>query len=200
MVASDTLEELRSVDATMHYLADDVPAGGDRWLQFWINDASRTNMVSAPHGVTMRDARPIADRLDLDREGFRLVPHRSAVRDYRDPADVAKHQPRELEELVKEITGAAKVFGIGPMLRFGDHSPENEGRFNSKPAHFVHADFVDESIHWFFDRWPDVRSRIILASPVTMSGAPSRRRRRIFRWRYVTRGASRPAIRSMRYR
>lgn len=148
---------LERVETTMNYLANAAPADGSRWLQYWINDASRTNMVSGPHDVVVRDARPIADHLDLDREGFRLVPHKSQVQNWRDPEHVAKYQPRELEDLVKEVTGAVKAFGIGPMLRFGEASSENEGRFNSKPARFVHADFVDETAHWIFDIWPDVR-------------------------------------------
>ena len=157
MADVDPRDALARVDATINYLANAAPEDGSRWLQYWINDPTRTNMISAPHDVAVRDARPIADRLDLDVEGFRLVSHKSAVRDYRDPEHVAKHQPREVEELVKELTGAAKVFGIGPMLRFGEASAENQGRFNSHPARFVHADFVDETIHWIFDRWPEVR-------------------------------------------
>ena len=157
MAGVEALDSLTGVDTTINYVANAAPEDGSRWLQYWINNSARTNMESAPHDVVIRDARPIADRLDLDREGFRLVAHKSGVRDYRDPEHVAKYQPREVEELVKDLTGAAKVFGIGPMLRFGEASAENKGRFNSHPARFVHADYVDETIHWLFDLWPDVR-------------------------------------------
>ena len=40
----------------------------------------RTTTVNEPHTVPIRDARPIATAVSLDREGFGVVEQRSAVR------------------------------------------------------------------------------------------------------------------------
>ena len=147
----------RDVNAVVNYLADPAVEDPSRWLQFWVNDKSRSNMRTEPHRVAIRDARPIADRLDLDREGFRLVRHRSAATNYRDAEEVGRVQPAELEALVRELTGAARTVCFGPQMRLGGSLPPEERTLaatrgiDSFPARFVHNDFTDEGIHWMCD-------------------------------------------------
>jgi len=57
----------------------------------------------------IRDARPIEASLSLERQGFRLVRHPSAVRNFLDEAEVRSVYFPEVERLVAEETGAAEV-------------------------------------------------------------------------------------------
>jgi hypothetical protein len=68
-----------------------------------------TNAVLTPHRVAIANARPIADRLSLDTEGFAVVAHRTAVRDFWDDAQTLGLGHPEVAEIVKKATGAARV-------------------------------------------------------------------------------------------
>ncbi|MEI9885883.1 MAG: CmcJ/NvfI family oxidoreductase [Rhizomicrobium sp.] len=70
-----------------------------------------------PHTVTVRDARSIADRFTLDKNGFQLFPHRSAVKDFFDKEEVDRVYPGEVAEAVKAFTGATSVATMGWMVR-----------------------------------------------------------------------------------
>src|SRR5258708_29667043 len=50
----------------------------------------RTNAVYAPHRMAVADARPLAGGLSLDREGFALIEHASAVADFDDDDEVRR--------------------------------------------------------------------------------------------------------------
>jgi hypothetical protein len=50
----------------------------------------RSNTVNEAHRMTVHDARPIAAALSLDREGFELIGHRSAVRDFYDEDELRR--------------------------------------------------------------------------------------------------------------
>jgi hypothetical protein len=72
----------------------------------------------------------------------------------KNPKELAEKQPAELEALVREQTGAAKAFCVGPQRRLAESMPEAERSLaatdglDTFPARFVHNDFTDEGIHW----------------------------------------------------
>ena len=73
---NQVIERLPRVEGVLNYLkptadkprtyAFELPPGGPL-----------ANPVSEPHTVAIRDVRPVAELMSLDREGFALVPHRS---------------------------------------------------------------------------------------------------------------------------
>src|SRR4051794_27328796 len=67
------------------------------------------NLPLEDRAVRVEDVRPAACAFSLDREGFALVSHKSAVADFFDPAVVPGTYLRECEELLKHVTGAANV-------------------------------------------------------------------------------------------
>ena len=91
---------LRSGPATVHYLGpcQGKPTfyGRQRWLD---------NLPLAPCEVRVADLRGAAEQPTLDREGFTLVPHRSAHTDVFDPAARAAYR-RDLQDVLKTVTGA----------------------------------------------------------------------------------------------
>jgi hypothetical protein len=119
--------------------------------RYHAQDHSRDNLVLDPRRVAIADRR--GDPASLRREGFELVPHRSAVADFRDEAEVARLHPREIEELLLSVTGADRVVVTGKgILRFGERSPDSGRLFNSLPARFIHIDISDATARIFADR------------------------------------------------
>jgi hypothetical protein len=86
--------------------------------------------------MAIRDARQLATT--LDGEGFALVPHRSAVTDFTDAADVQRLHPAEIAELIQGVSGADEVMVTGTgVLRFAERSTLSGALDNSKPARFA---------------------------------------------------------------
>ena len=121
--------------------------------RFHAVDHSRDNLRLDPHRVTIEDARASADPPRLNREGFVLVPHKTAVTNFRDPDEVRRVNGPEVERLVAELTGAdAGVCNSPGVLRFGERSPDAGKFVNSYPARFIHIDVSDATGAMFAER------------------------------------------------
>jgi len=91
----------------------------------------------APATVPIHDARPHVADFGLDRSGFTLLRHASAVSDFRDPAQLDGVYAAEVAGLVKEVTGADEVVTVGWVLRT---SAEQIPDGVQPPAPDVHVD------------------------------------------------------------
>lgn len=133
----------RTVEAEINYLGpmDSMP-------YFYARDHDRDHMVLEPCRVAIADARQADPAPSLDREGFTLVPHKSAVTDFEDADATANIYAREVEELIKEVTGADYVVARGTVLRFSQQQ-NRDAYVNSLPAGFVHMDVSHESFAQF---------------------------------------------------
>jgi hypothetical protein len=140
---------MAGVDAAVNYIRN-APTGADGTvLEFVTEDESRSTMETLP-GRTVRitDARDVDT--DLDREGFVLVHHVSAVSDFdriqQDPV-VDQQYIDEIQELVAHVTGATTVVMLGGgKKRYGESETEKLAPLlNAKPARYPHADNTDES-------------------------------------------------------
>jgi hypothetical protein len=69
----------------------------------------RANPEDEPHAIPIHDVRPLAAQLSLDREGFALLAHRSAVTDFTDEDQLRRIYYPEAERLVAQATGGARV-------------------------------------------------------------------------------------------
>lgn len=131
---------LRTVEATLNFTrplaeraftyAYDPPPG-----------EPRSNIVPDPQLVRIADARPIAEDLSLDVEGFALLDAPTAVRDFWDEAQTLALGHPEAAELVKRATGASRVVVFDHTLR--RRMPEVEDRTAGaprQPAARVHVD------------------------------------------------------------
>lgn len=133
----------RSVEAEINYLGpmDSLP-------YFYARDHARDNLVLEPHRVEIADARRAEPTPSLDREGFALVPHPSAVADFTDAEATAALYPAETEALIARLTGADHVVARGTVLRFVE-TDRRDAFVNSLPAGFVHVDYSRESFARF---------------------------------------------------
>src|SRR2546426_11615260 len=104
------------VESTLNYLADMVerpffylyePPPGTPWR----------NSKADRRRVAIHDARDLAPGPSLDREGFLLAHHETSVETLYDPDAVRGLYYREIEELVRKITGATRVVAFDHNLR-----------------------------------------------------------------------------------
>ncbi len=95
--------------------------------------------------VTIHDVRSEADRLSVEREGFQLVRHRTAVDDLYDDEAVNGPYSREVEALLGQATGASRaiVFDHTRRSDSGDGAANPDG--TRGPARIVHVDYTVKS-------------------------------------------------------
>jgi hypothetical protein len=115
-LSPDVIDNLPYVEGVLNYLAPmaerpmnlayDPPPG-----------VPRSTGGPEPHRVTIHDARPLAGRLSLDREGLAVVKHNSAVRDFYDEDELRQVYYPEAERLVAEVTGATRVLVFDHTVR-----------------------------------------------------------------------------------
>jgi len=106
-------------------------------------EVRRTGLY-APYNVPIRNGRKVARDLSLDRQGFVLTRHDTAVVDFRDPQEIARVYYPEMESLVKAATGAARVHVFDHNLRV-DGGVERAARDRSTPVRMVHNDYTAKS-------------------------------------------------------
>lgn len=67
--------------------------------------------------VPVRDGRPVKIKFTLDQNGYSLLSHVSAVRDFMDDAELDRVYAVETAELVRSCTGASRVAPMRWMRR-----------------------------------------------------------------------------------
>lgn len=88
--------------------------------------------------MPIRDGRPVRDQFTLDRNGFMIAGHTSAVTDFTDREEVDRVYAGEVAEFVRSCTGADRVATLGWVLR----RSAAPARSASQPqAALVHDDF-----------------------------------------------------------
>lgn len=107
-----------AVEAVINYIDPNAPIGG-------INDAERekSTFTLIPFDVVIRDMRPIAPSLSLDRNGFVLIERPTPVTDFYDPEAVMRDYYPEIEALIRDMTGADHVVIFGHLARHNGPNP-----------------------------------------------------------------------------
>ena len=94
--------------------------------------------------VLVQDARLASTAPVLDRQGFELRAHNSAVADFYAVPESAGKYENELIELVQAVTGAEEALVFDHTLR--SDSPRVRGeRTTREPASVIHNDYTDAS-------------------------------------------------------
>jgi hypothetical protein len=101
----------------------------------------RTNIVLDEKAVWIADARAAPARFHLDANGFELVEHKTAVRDFWDEAQTLALGHPEAAEIVRAATGAARVVVFDHTQRRRQAGVEDRTRgVPRQPATRVHVD------------------------------------------------------------
>jgi hypothetical protein len=144
---SDTAARSR-VRAAVNYVRNPPPPGAEP-LTFVTEAEDRSTMQTRPgRDVWIHDVR--GETTSLDREGFVLVEHVSAIADFdrieEDPA-VDQQYIEETSALLAGVVGADRVVMLGGgKKRYGESATEKlAGLKNAKPARYPHGDVTDVS-------------------------------------------------------
>jgi hypothetical protein len=93
----------------------------------------------------IRDLRPHADALSLERAGFELRRHETAVRDLYDDAAIEHVYYPEIEAMLRAVTGASRVV-VFDATRRSDAGAGAKNRDGLRgPASRVHVDYTEKS-------------------------------------------------------
>lgn len=97
------------------------------------------------HAVTVYDARQLPSIASLDKQGFALCHHPTAVKDFYSPRDSwqARYEA-ELKDLILAATGASEIHIFDHTLR-SDSSAVRGDRASREPATVIHNDYTDAS-------------------------------------------------------
>jgi hypothetical protein len=131
------------VEATLNYLAD----GSERPVYYAYEPPAGTPRSTGkfvPQSVQIHNARSVRGELSLDRQGFTLVYQISAVRDFYDPEEVRNVYYPEVEQLLKDATGAEKVVIFDHQVRNIELARRNEKNAREY-GKAVHNDYTAKS-------------------------------------------------------
>jgi hypothetical protein len=94
------------------------------------------------HTVPIRNLRPLAPSLSLDREGFVLRRHRSTVTDFYDDTAIAQVYYPEIEALLRRELGASRVIIFDTTRRSDAKGGAANPDGTRGPASRVHVDYT----------------------------------------------------------
>src|SRR2546426_2475681 len=107
------------------------------------NIRRRTSGLEERHRVDIANGREARD-LALDKNGFVLVEHRTAVRDFFDADELKRVYYPEVQKLIGELAGAQRVVVFDHTLRSGDEA-EREAKLVREPVLSAHNDYTEWS-------------------------------------------------------
>jgi hypothetical protein len=138
------LEDLPSVRAELNYVVCD--GDGPIEVRVYPPSSGRESLrpASEPHVIPVRDMRPIADRLRLDKQGFELHSHRTAFSDFYDETAVRERYYPEVERVVESLTGALAVIVFDHNVRSAARAARGE-RGVREPVDQAHNDYTEQS-------------------------------------------------------
>jgi hypothetical protein len=134
---------LRYVRVQLNYLAD----AGERSADYAPEASPGTPRRSGryvPRTVSIHDARPILSEISLDQQGFLLIQHQTAVRNFYEANEVKSIYYSEVERLLKKVTGAARIFIFDHVIRCAPIAKKGENG-TREPAKTVHNDYTVKS-------------------------------------------------------
>jgi hypothetical protein len=134
------IASLPHIKATLNYVA----ATGEKLVSYAYEPPAgvpMSNVQVEGHATTIHDLRPAASKFALDEVGFKLLTHRSAVRDFWDEEEIKRVYYPESVDLLKWATGATEVRVFDHTLR--RRVPGKNDRSTGiprQPANLVHVD------------------------------------------------------------
>jgi len=142
---NETIKALSFVTAELNYLA---PLAGRPRTYTYEPPAGepRSNVVPEPHHLPIHNARALGGIVSLDSAGFALVTHQSRVRDFYDEDQVKKIYYPEVEQILKGLTGANRVFIFDHTVRKRvEGAPDRRDDGPRQPVGRVHVDHTAKS-------------------------------------------------------
>jgi hypothetical protein len=108
------------------------------------NIQRRTQGTVVKQPMAVADGRAVAGELALEKNGFVLVDHPTAVADFFDPEQLKSVYYAEVEQLIRHVAGATRVVIFDHTLRSGDEG-EREAKLVREPVLSAHNDYTEWS-------------------------------------------------------
>jgi hypothetical protein len=135
--------ELPSIEANIVFTARNSERPVDE--TFGSNVApSRREGSTEEHLVTIRDGRPLRDSFQLEEHGFQFIDHKTAMTDFYDENQLRSVYYPEVEQIIKDRTGATRVVIFDHTLRAAAQSMR-ENTVARQTVRLAHNDYTDWS-------------------------------------------------------
>lgn len=108
------------------------------------NIRRRKTGTQNPQPMSVQDGRAALAELSFERNGFVLVEHRTAMKDFFDAEELESVYFPEVERLIRETSGASRVVIFDHTLRSGDEA-EREEKLIREPVLSAHNDYTEWS-------------------------------------------------------
>lgn len=95
----------------------DPPKTDEKPHRYMYAHEPQRNFGEAPHVVPINDIRGHESEYTLDKNGFQVVKYRTAEKDFKDEEQIKSGYYKEVEELLKKVTGAHKVLIFDHTIR-----------------------------------------------------------------------------------
>ena len=141
------LAELDTAPETIEVTVNYINNNGEKLFTYTGGPGSldvRSGGTPDPHRVTMHNGRPHTGEFQLERDGFRFVPHDTKVRDFFDEAEVRSTYYAEMEALIKQESGAKRVVVFDHTLRTADDALREQAKIR-EVVRRAHNDYTEWS-------------------------------------------------------
>ncbi|KAL2019170.1 hypothetical protein VTK56DRAFT_10042 [Thermocarpiscus australiensis] len=129
-----------NVHTVLHYYRD--PEDGSPPAPYYINvpyDQQRNLRPRVEQSVVVTDIAGSEDQYTLDSHGFQIVRHESKEKEFRDDDKIKNEYYPEVEQLLKDATGATRVFIFDHTIR-RQPDPDADKPGARGPVRSVHID------------------------------------------------------------
>ncbi|KAM0265584.1 hypothetical protein ACHAQJ_000016 [Trichoderma viride] len=127
------------VDTVLNFYKDNED-GSPPTPQYAGNAASFQERPTAQHKVTVRDVAGEEDKYTLDKSGFQIHRHTSVEKDFLDDEQIKASYYPETEQLLKDVTGASKIFIFDHTIRRPSPDGVTDATVLRGPVQRVHID------------------------------------------------------------
>lgn len=139
----ESSQELDSVTANLNYCVDTGVKPVNE--TFGLNNTMRNRQGTyVEQTVNIFNGRIHCKNFELDKQGFKYLRHDTAVKDFYDIDELKAVYYPEIEQLVKDQTGAHRVIIFDHTLRTGDEKVRQE-KLVREPVKAVHNDYTEWS-------------------------------------------------------
>lgn len=120
---------------------------------FYSERQQDNNLKLSRHEIRVTNARHLNPQPSLDRLGFMLTSHVSAVANFTDAQCVRSVYRTEIADLICGTTGAPLVVAtVNGVVRWSERRGDTSDFVNSRPGRFVHVDYSRKSFDEFARR------------------------------------------------
>jgi len=131
------------VEADMNYIIDDgIPPV--RYVDWPEEEHKAHRPAYESRSMRIQNGRICGEEFTLPTHGFKLLAKKSTVADFYNERDILQTYYPETEKLIKEQSGAKRVYVFDHTLRTADESRLSE-RWIRNPVHGVHNDYTERS-------------------------------------------------------